>query len=172
MELLKKIIHPDVKELSGKIFDRVSARGVMIKDGKILLMYTKRYNDYTFPGGGVDCEEHLHSGLKREMLEETGAVDVEIIEELGYIEDFRPYARADYDLVHEKSYFYLCDTDKFEEAQFEDYEIKNGMKHVWIELDEAITHNKKVIEQKENSLGLSIVRETRAMEIVRDYLAK
>lgn len=63
MQLLKKVIHPHIESFDGKIFKRVSARGVIEKDGKILLMYTKRYNDYTFPGGGVDSEEHLHEGL-------------------------------------------------------------------------------------------------------------
>jgi hypothetical protein len=52
MQLLKKVIHPHIESFDGKIFKRVSARGVIEKDGKILLMYTKRYNDYTFPGGG------------------------------------------------------------------------------------------------------------------------
>lgn len=170
MQLLKKIIHPDLKSLEGKIFKRISARGIIKKEDKILLMYTKRYNDYTFPGGGVDSEEHLHQCLKRELLEETGAIGVEILKEIGYIEDFRPHPKEEYDLIHELSYFYLCEVEEFSETQLEDYEIKNGMEHLWIDINEAITHNKRVIEEKHGSLGLSIIRETNAMEIVRDFL--
>lgn len=170
MQLLKKVIHPHIESFDGKIFKRVSARGVIEKNGKILLMYTKRYNDYTFPGGGVDSEEHLHEGLKRELLEETGAVDVKILKEIGFIEDFRSHPKEDFDLIQEFSYFYLCKVETFSEVQLEDYEIKNGMEHVWIDINEAIAHNKKVIEEKAQSLGLSIVRETDAMEIIRDFL--
>lgn len=172
MKLLKKIIHPNLKDdyLEGKIYKRITARGVLIRDDKVLLMYTKRYNDYTFPGGGIDSEEHLYEGLKRELLEETGAMNVKIIKELGYIEDYRPYPREDFDVTHELSYFYLCESKEFTEPQFEDYEIKNGMKCLWLSLDEAIRHNKEVIERQHDNIGLSVIRETEAMELIKELI--
>lgn len=48
--------------------------GILIKDGKILLMH--RVKDgrkfYVFPGGGVESNESLDEGLKREIKEEAG----------------------------------------------------------------------------------------------------
>jgi 8-oxo-dGTP diphosphatase len=48
--------------------------GVVIRDGKILLLH--RFRDgseyWVFPGGGVEEGEDLETGLQREMYEETG----------------------------------------------------------------------------------------------------
>lgn len=57
---------------------RIAVRGVAIIDGKILVVKQKpyRYSDastyYCTPGGGLDDNEPLITGLEREMLEETG----------------------------------------------------------------------------------------------------
>ncbi len=170
MKFLKKVIHPSLTSLEGVSFKRISARGVLIKDGKILMMFTQRYNDYTFPGGGVDSEEDILDGLKRELLEETGALDVEILKELGYIEDMRPYYKKEYDYIHEKSYFFLCIANKFTDVKLEDYEIRNGMQHLWIKLEDAISHNKKIMAKNPSSIGVSIFRETAMMEIIKDIV--
>lgn len=52
MRLIKKIIHQDLHTLEGNAFERKTARAIILKGTTILMMYTKRYNDYTFPGGG------------------------------------------------------------------------------------------------------------------------
>ncbi|KKQ32263.1 MAG: NUDIX hydrolase [candidate division TM6 bacterium GW2011_GWF2_37_49] len=54
---------------------RLSAAGVILHQEKVLLVRYKGQNGGTFlvgPGGGVQIEEDLHAGLKREVLEETG----------------------------------------------------------------------------------------------------
>ena len=54
---------------------RISAAGVILHQDRVLLVRYKGQNDDTFlvgPGGGVQIEEDLHAGLKREVLEETG----------------------------------------------------------------------------------------------------
>ncbi len=165
MKLLRKMIYPTVSSTEGRIFERRAARGIVLEDSKILLMYTKHYNDYSFPGGGVDLKEDLMQGLKRELHEETGAKGIEVISEFGYIDELRPHYKPEFDLIHMLSYFYLCKTDKeFDTPKLEDYEIKNGMMPVWIDVREAIEHNKNVIKAKEKSMGLSIERETFVME--------
>ena len=173
LRLLKKMIHKDVENLEGNIFKRRAARGIILKGTKILLLYTKRYNDYSFPGGGVDLEEDLITGLKRELAEETGAKNIQVIEEFGYIDEYRPHHKPEYDLIHMLSYFYRCKIDdEFNEVNLEDYEIANGMSAVWIDINEAIQHNKKVIANQEESMGLSIERETLVLELVAKELIK
>ncbi len=58
---------------------RVRAAGILIKDGKILLIrHQKGKNSYwLLPGGGVDYGETMEASLKREFLEECN-IDVEI----------------------------------------------------------------------------------------------
>ncbi|MGK0467827.1 NUDIX hydrolase [Clostridium sp.] len=171
MRLIKKLIHNNVKKLDGKVFERRAARGIILKGSKILLLYTKRYNDYSFPGGGVDSNEDLITGLKRELAEETGAKNVEVISEFGYIDEYRPHYKPEYDLIHMLSYFYICKIDDdFEDVNLEDYEIANGMSSIWIDIYEAIRHNKDVIANQEKSMGFSIERETLALELIVEEL--
>ncbi len=55
-------------------------------------------------------------------------------------------------------------------AHPEDYEIKNGSEPVWVNIYEAIAHNQKVMDDKEDSMGLSIDRETRVLKLIVDEL--
>ena len=167
MKLIQKMIHQDVISLEGNIFERKAARAIVMKDSKILLLYTKRYNDYSFPGGGIELNEDLISGLRREMAEETGATHVEVISELGYIEEYRPYYKTDFDLIHMFSYYFFCSIhEQLGEAQLEDYEITNGMSAVWIDIHDAIRHNRQVITNQEASMGFSVERETIVLEMI------
>jgi 8-oxo-dGTP pyrophosphatase MutT (NUDIX family) len=57
---------------------RVNVRGVIFNDGKLFCQQlkpgaNKEIRDYwCTPGGGLDDDESLHDGLRREMIEETG----------------------------------------------------------------------------------------------------
>lgn len=171
LRLIKKIVHHDIKKIEGRIYNRRASRGIILKDSKILLLYTERYNDYSFPGGGVDREEDLVTGLKRELVEEVGAQNIQILSEFGYVDEFRPHYKPKYDYMHMLSYFYVCTIDEeMQPAKLEKHEIANGMSPVWIDIHEAINHNKKVMEKKEASMGMSIARETLALELVAKEL--
>ena len=171
MRLLKKMIHRDIENIEGRIYERIAARGIILKGCELLLLYTKRYNDYSFPGGGVDPEEDLITGLKRELSEETGARNIEVIREYGLFDEYRPSHYDDSDLIHMTSYFYICEIDEeLGKSNLESYEIANGMSAVWIDIHEAIRHNKEVIANKENSMGLSIERETFVLEMIAEEL--
>ncbi len=83
MTLIKKLIHPEVKDLNGNILVRKAVRAIVLKGESILLLYTKRYNDYSFPGGGLDEGESLTTGLIRELKEETGAKGISVNKTYG-----------------------------------------------------------------------------------------
>lgn len=55
---------------------RISARAIVIIDGKLIAMYRERDGRvyYTFPGGGKEKGETLEECVKREVLEEFGMV--------------------------------------------------------------------------------------------------
>ena len=51
-------------------FHRVTIKGLIVKDGKILLF--KEYNGHwELPGGGLDFGENIEDALKREIEEES-----------------------------------------------------------------------------------------------------
>jgi 8-oxo-dGTP pyrophosphatase MutT (NUDIX family) len=165
------MIHKALDSLEGRTLERRAARGIILRGSEILLLYTQRYNDYSFPGGGVDEHEELLDGLKRELAEETGACNITIIQEFGIIDEYRPYYKPEYDLIHMLSYFYVRSIDeKLDQTDLEDYEIANGMSAVWINIQDAIKHNKEVMAKQEASMGFSIERETYVLELVAQEL--
>lgn len=60
---------------------RNRAGGILIENGKVLLIHRIKDNDeyYVFPGGGIKTNETIEQATKRELLEEVG-IAVELIE--------------------------------------------------------------------------------------------
>lgn len=68
---------------------RLSTRAVMINsENKIGLLYSKKLNYYTLPGGGIDAGEIGEQAVVRECKEETGYT-VKIISSLGNVLEIR-----------------------------------------------------------------------------------
>ena len=73
---------------------RVTVRGIVLHEGKLLCVKLKPYKDHLkrdnsywcLPGGGLDEGEALTDGIMREMLEETGVMPV--VGSLLYIQQF------------------------------------------------------------------------------------
>ena len=161
MQNLKTHYHPEVKTLENKsVFTRLATRSIAIQGNFILLLYTERYEDYSLPGGGLDLDEDKREGMIRELSEETGARDIRNIKPFGIYEEYRPWHKPDYDVQHMISYCYTCDINtELGTSKMEHYETKNGMKAVWIDIHEAINHNKKTMATSSKK-GMSIERET------------
>ncbi|TVP58294.1 MAG: NUDIX domain-containing protein [Halomonadaceae bacterium] len=171
MTLIKEMIHPDLAHLNGRILRRQAARGIVLRGESILLLFTERYNDFSFPGGGVDPGEDTVTGLQRELAEETGAQDINVQQNLGFIEEYRPHWKPEYDLMHMTSHFYQCTVaPALAAVKMEHYEVANGMRPVWVNLQEALQHNQGVMARAERSMGLSIVRKTFMLDWVKREL--
>lgn len=68
---------------------RLASRGIVLdKEGKIALQNKTKKNEFKLIGGGMENSENPEEAFKREVLEETGC-EIEIIEELGIIEEYR-----------------------------------------------------------------------------------
>jgi ADP-ribose pyrophosphatase YjhB (NUDIX family) len=73
---------------------RVTVRGIVLHEGKLLGVKLKPYKDHLkrdnsywcLPGGGLDEGEALLDGIKREMLEEIGIAP--IVGNLLYVQQF------------------------------------------------------------------------------------
>ncbi|CCK74889.1 MAG: NUDIX domain-containing protein [Oleispira antarctica] len=176
MRLLKTAFHPDVSpaDISPtselKLVERHAARGIVIKGDNILLLYTQRYHDYSLPGGGIDEGEDEIAGLIRELSEETGAQGVRNVKAFARYDEYRPWYKADADIIYMISHCYVCEIDEvLGNTAYESHEVSNGMKPLWINIYEAIAHNEAVIANS-NKKGLSIVRETFMLKVIAEEL--
>lgn len=165
MRQLASTLHPDLpanikEDTSVKRVVRLATRGIILRGENILLLYTKRYHDYSLPGGGIDEGEDNIQGLIRELREETGAQNVRNIQAFGAYEEFRPWYKDNIDLMQMQSFCYTCDIDKeLNTPALEQHEIQNGMHPVWMNIHEAIKHNEETMRSSPKK-GLSIERET------------
>ncbi|MCH8553322.1 MAG: NUDIX domain-containing protein [Natronospirillum sp.] len=161
MKLLQEMIHPELTTREGRVLRRHAARGIVLREDRILLLFTERYNDFSLPGGGIDEGEDMTAALQRELEEETGAREVVVKEHFGFIEEYRPHWKPEYDLMHMTSHFFVCDVaQELADARMESYEVANGMRPLWMPIAEAISHNRQVMARQEKTMGQSIQRET------------
>ncbi|WP_372654502.1 NUDIX hydrolase [Halobacteriovorax sp.] len=163
--------HFEIDSLDNKsIFQRKATRAIALRDEQILMLYTERYHDYSLPGGGIDKGEDIVDGLIRELKEETGAKNISNVEAFGIYEEYRPWYKPDFDIQHMISYCFTCTVDKeLGETTLEHYELSNGMKPVWIDINEAIAHNEETIA-KSDKKGMSIERETFLLKLINKEL--
>lgn len=175
MQLLAHLVHEslvqplEVEHL--RILKREAARAIVTRDDKILLLYTERYDDFSFPGGGIGPGESPEAGLHRELHEETGANQIKIVSHFGYVTEYVPTYKADWDVMYQTSHWFSCEIGQtLGDTRFEDYEVANGMSAVWVTLGEALSHNRDVIQRRPSKMGLSIQRETLVLEHVAKAL--
>lgn len=166
MRLLKTTVHPCITIDTAPSFQREATRAIVFKDTKILLLYTKRYEDYSLPGGGIDDGEDRIQGLIRELKEETGAQNIHNIREFGRYDEHRPWYKDAFKKVHMISYCYYCDIEgELTAPKFEQHELDNGMSVHWVDIHSAIEHNLAIIANSDKQ-GLSIIRETYLLQLI------
>ena len=69
-----------------RAFVRDSARSIIIRDGKVAMVHSLKYDYYKFPGGGIEAGEDPVDAMIRETREEAGLVVIpETIREYGLV---------------------------------------------------------------------------------------
>ncbi len=118
-----------------KLVWRPSAYGIVIQEGKLLLL--KQTNGYDLPGGGLDLGESLEAAVIREVKEETG-LEVTNPKLLAATTSFyKPHMTTD-KYVQALMYYYACDFvgGTIANDGFDEWEQKYAVGAEWIPLDE------------------------------------
>lgn len=69
-----------------RTYTRNSARSIIIRDGKIAMVHSLKYDYYKFPGGGIEAGEDPVKAMIRETREEAGLTVIpETVKEYGYV---------------------------------------------------------------------------------------
>lgn len=170
---MRKLFDMDKKDYSDctHSFIRNSARSIIIRDGKIAMIHSRKYDYYKFPGGGIEKGENPVEAMMRETWEEAGLVVIpETVREYGYVHRIQ---RSDSDPTEcfiQDNYYYLCDAlDSLTSPKLDDYEAKEAYHLVFIAPELAINKNRNVKESPYNQMMFE--RETRVLEmLIRDGL--
>jgi len=109
---------------------REACRGIVIKDGRILLTYEVNTDQWFIPGGGLEDCESTQECCVRELAEETGCV-VKVNKQYLTINEH-------YDEWLFVSHYYICDYVGDTERTLTEREIEEGLEPRWISLEEAI----------------------------------
>ncbi|MEK7644433.1 MAG: alpha/beta fold hydrolase, partial [Patescibacteria group bacterium] len=83
---IKEVVAKQLGERLEKSTVRQSVRGICVRDGKILITFDKKMQEYILPGGGIDPGENSEEALIREVREEAGYTNIRIIRSLCTVE--------------------------------------------------------------------------------------
>lgn len=158
-ELDKKDYDPQ-----GSVFCRPSARGIIIKNGKVAMVHSRKYDYYKFPGGGIENNEPKEAALIREVLEETGLnVIWESIKEYGQVHRIQKGTKED--IFVQDNYYYLCDVEeKVQRQNLDEYEAEEGFILEYISPQFAADKNRKSMVDEFSREMLE--REAKVLEIL------
>ena len=110
---------------------RRTSRAILInEEGQYAVMYAKKFNLHSLPGGGIDNGEDEFSALVREIFEETGCV-CDRVERLGIVSENRYHA----DFTSLSYYFVVHTKTKQTVLHLTDAEIENGTIVKWCTFD-------------------------------------
>lgn len=148
MKLLSTIYRNKGANPEGKTLQREAVRGIIFRDGKLLLIHSTVNGDYKFPGGGIEADELHVEALQREIQEECGAEMTLVTGEFGQTIEYAHAIKDNFETYKQNSYYYFCQiADEFGELALEDYEEELGFRPEWVEIETALEQNKKVLAE-------------------------
>jgi len=89
-----------------KLTLRAAVYGIIVHDGRALLIRSHHGDGYYLPGGGIEIGERIEDALRREVREETG-IEVEVGNFAHFHEDFFYYDPANR-AYHSLLFYYFC----------------------------------------------------------------
>jgi 8-oxo-dGTP pyrophosphatase MutT (NUDIX family) len=112
---------------------RPSVYGLVVHEGRILLVDLPRTGKCCPPGGGVEAGERMELALKREIREETG-IEVTVGPLVGFREGFFYYEASDL-AHHVLAFFHLCTPETLEVCSKEEIDDGEADNPHWAEID-------------------------------------
>lgn len=110
---------------------RDACRGIVIRDGMILLTYEVNTDQWFIPGGGLEGEETIQQCCIRELAEETGFV-VNSLYHIATINEF-------YEEWKYISNYFICEITGETDRVLTEREAEVGLEPRWIPLKDAVT---------------------------------
>lgn len=127
---MKQLFKIDLKDYDESFphFRRPSVRGIIKKDGKLAVVYSRKYDYYKYAGGGIEEGEDHKTALIREISEETGLKVIPgSIKEYGVFTRIHKSKYNEKEVFEQDNYYYLCETEENIGSQnLDEYESEEG----------------------------------------------
>ena len=154
-------------------FTRNSARGIIIKNGKIAMIHSQKYDYYKFPGGGIENGEDHIDTLIREVAEESGLQVIPgTVREYGWVHRIQKGIKED--VFIQDNYYYLCSVETEKIFQnLDDYENEEQFTLEWVFPETVLETNRTHPHgEKQNHIQFNtmIRRECRVIEILMEEM--
>ena len=168
---MRKLFELDKKDYNDSMprFVRPSVRGIVIRNGKIAMVHSLKYDYYKFPGGGIEGTEDHQQTLCREVREEAGLqVIPESIRAYGMVHRIQKGDRED--VFVQDNFYYLCHVEDASIPQnLDTYEAEEKFVPEWVSPGLAIRTNRRSAEKEPEgytTFGLMLEREARVLEML------
>ena len=130
------------------------------------MIYSRKYDYYKFPGGGIEKGEDPIDAMIRETREEAGLIVIpETVREYGYVHRMQ---KSDYDPAEcfvQDNFYFFCDVLEAVSSQnLDDYEAEESYQLVFVDPEAAIKANRSVKESPYNPMMFE--REARVLEML------
>ncbi|MBR5165791.1 MAG: NUDIX domain-containing protein [Ruminococcus sp.] len=143
---MERIIRIDLKDYdeAWTRFRRPSVRAVIVRDSKVAMVYSAKYDYYKFPGGGIEADESHKQTLIREVSEETGlSIVPESIAELGSVLRVQKSRTNENEIFEQENFYYTCNVENSVSAQsLDEYELEEGFRLEYVSPEKAIEVNR------------------------------
>lgn len=149
-------------------FVRNSARSIIIRDKRIAMIHSLKYDYYKFPGGGIEGGESPIAAMIRETREEAGlVVKPETVREFGLVHRIQKSDKEPTECFVQDNFYYLCDAEHETVSQrLDGYEAAENYALEFVAPTLAIQKNRNVQGSPYNPMMFE--REARVLEILVD----
>lgn len=165
MRLLFEMDLHDYAECT-RSFVRNSARSIIIRNGKVAMVHSLKYDYYKFPGGGIEAGENPVEAMIRETREEAGLTVIpDSVKEYGLVHRIQKSDSDPAECFVQDNYYYLCDAlDETVSQNLDSYESSEGYRLEFMDPQAVIRKNRNVKNSPYN--GLMFEREARILEML------
>ena len=166
---MRTLFEMDLKDYGGctRTFARHSARSIIIRNGRIAMVHSLKYDYYKFPGGGIREGENPVDAMIRETREEAGLeVIPETVREYGLVHRIQKSDLDETECFVQDNYYYLCEVkDEPVPQDLDEYEAGESYRLEYPDPETAITKNRSVTGSPYHPMMFE--REARVMELLR-----
>lgn len=147
-------------------FVRNSARSIIIREKKVAMIHSLKYDYYKFPGGGIEGDESPVATMIRETREEAGlVVKPETVVDYGYVHRVQRSDNDPSECFVQDNFYYLCDVEKDTVSQCLDaYEADENCVLEFVFPDVVLQKNRNALDCPYNIMMLE--REALVIEML------